>query len=85
MSDIKFSNEEKEILVQKLKSYFQKELDHEIGQFESEFFLDFISGEIGAFYYNKGLNDAQAIINGKIEDISDALYEIERPTSFVRK
>jgi uncharacterized protein (DUF2164 family) len=43
--------------------------------------LDFISSEIGAFYYNKGLSDAQAIVLGKIEDITDAFYEIEKPTN----
>ena len=80
MSEIQFSNEEKEILVRKLKAYFETELDQEIGQFEAQFFLDFISSEIGAFYYNRGLNDAQAIVLSKMEDITDAFYEIEKPT-----
>jgi uncharacterized protein (DUF2164 family) len=81
MSGINFSKEEKEILVQKLKAYFETELDCEIGQFEAQFLLDFISSEIGAFYYNKALSDAQAIVLGKIEDITDAFYEIEKPTN----
>jgi uncharacterized protein (DUF2164 family) len=82
MSDIEFSKEEKEILVQKIKAYFNTELDQDIGQFDCEFFLDFISEQIGAFYYNKGLSDAQTIINGKMADIADAFYEIEKMTSF---
>ncbi len=81
MSEITFSKEEKEILVQKLKAYFETEMDQEVGQFECQFFLDFISQEIGAFYYNKGLSDAQAIVFSKIEDITDAFYEIEKPTN----
>ena len=81
MSEITFSKEEKEILVQKLKAYFETELDQEVGQFECQFLLDFISREIGAFYYNKGLSDAQAIVLSKIEDITDAFYEIEKPTN----
>ncbi len=81
MSEITFSKEEKEILVRKLKAYFETELDQEVGQFECQFLLDFISEEIGAFYYNKGLSDAQAIVLGKIEDITDAFYEIEKPTN----
>ena len=81
MSEITFSKEEKEILVRKLKAYFETELDQEVGQFECQFLLDFISEEIGAFYYNKGLSDAQAIVLGKSEDITDAFYEIEKPTN----
>lgn len=85
MSEIKFSNEEKDILVQKLKTYFNDELDQDVGQFECQFLLDFISSEVGAFYYNKGLRDAQAVILGKIDDITDTLYEIEQPTSFAQR
>ena len=82
MSEITFSKEEKSILVDKLKTYFDKELGQEVGQFDCEFFLDFISSEIGSYYYNKGLSDAQSIVTAKVEDISDAFYEIEKPTSF---
>jgi uncharacterized protein (DUF2164 family) len=85
MSEIKFSKEEKEVLVQKMKGYLADELDVEIGQFECEFFLDFISTEMGGFYYNKGLADAQVIISSKMEDISDALYEVEKPTAFAKR
>ena len=79
MSHIAFSREEKEVLSRKLKDYIAKELDHEIGQFESEFLLDFISEHIGPHYYNKGLSDAGSVIPAKFEDINDALYEIEAP------
>lgn len=82
MSEITFSKEEKSILVDKLKMYFDKELGQEVGQFDCEFFLDFISAEIGSYYYNKGLSDAQSIVTAKMEDISDAFYEIEKPTNF---
>lgn len=82
MAEIKFSKEEKSILVDKLKKYFDEELRQEIGQFDCEFLLDFISAEIGSYYYNRGLSDAQAIVLAKMEDLGDAFYEIEQPTSF---
>jgi uncharacterized protein (DUF2164 family) len=85
MPEIKFSNEDKEVLVQKLKRYFSVEMDQDVGQFDCEFFLDFISKEIGSYYYNKGLSDAQAIIAAKIDDISDALYDSEVPTHSVNQ
>jgi len=49
MSDIEFTSEEKEILVHKIQRYFQK--------FDAEFLLDFFSKEIGAYHYNRGLQD----------------------------
>lgn len=80
MTEINFNDEQKAILCQKLQRYIAEELDHEVGQFEAEFLLDFISREIGGYYYNKGLQDAGSVIAAKFEDINDALYEIEAPT-----
>ncbi|WNC69279.1 DUF2164 domain-containing protein [Thalassotalea nanhaiensis] len=80
MSSIKFSNAQKDGLVVKLQRYFEAELDQELGQFDAEFLLDFFAKEMGAVYYNQGLYDAQAILNDKVTDISDAIYEIEKPT-----
>lgn len=84
MSAITFDKEEKAILVRKLQSYFQEELRQRIGQFDAEFLLDFISGELGAYYYNRGLHDAQAALAAKLEDVQDAIFQLERPTDFKR-
>ena len=81
MSNIKFSNQEKEQLVNKLQKYFERELEQEIGQFDAEFLLDFISRELGSFYYNRGLYDAQNIIGDRVEQISEAIYELEQPVN----
>jgi len=79
MTNIKFSPQEKEQLVIKLQHYFLKELDHELGQFDADFLLDFISNEMGSHFYNRGLYDAQAILTERLDSISDAIYEIEKP------
>ena len=78
MFEIKFSIEEKEALVQKLKNYFIEELKQEIGQFDAEFRLDFISKALGSYYYNQGLYDARAIVESKLASIDDELYAIEK-------
>jgi len=79
MSIIEFSLQEKNIITEKLQKYFHKELDHKLEQFDAEFLLDFISEEMSVYFYNRGLNDAQTILNEKIDIISDAIYEIEKP------
>lgn len=83
MAKIEFSKEEKTELEERLRRYFEEELDHELGGFEAEFLLDFISEHFGAYYYNQGLRDAGALLAKKLEDITDALYEIERPTTLL--
>ncbi|MCO4756805.1 MAG: DUF2164 domain-containing protein [Oceanospirillaceae bacterium] len=84
MSEIKFSAEEKALIVDKLKRYFSVELDQDLGQFDAEFLLDFFSSEMGAYYYNRGLSDARAVMQSKLDQVDDAIYEIEKPTNFAR-
>lgn len=81
MAKIEFDKDEKEAIIKKLQTYFEQELQHEIGQFDSEFLLDFISKELGGYYYNRGLLDAQAFLEKKIETITDGFYELEQPTN----
>ena len=82
MSEIKFNQDEKATLVQKIKLYFSEELDQQIGQFDAEFLIDFISEEMGAYYYNRGVQDAQLALERKVEEITDALYDLEKPVEF---
>ncbi|WP_068545844.1 DUF2164 domain-containing protein [Thalassotalea crassostreae] len=80
MTEITFKKSQKEALISKLQHYFEQELDQEIGQFDAEFLLDFFSNEMGAVFYNQGLYDAQTILQNKVADISDAIFEIEKTT-----
>lgn len=84
MTAMKFSKEEKAIITRKIQLYFIEELRQEIGQFDAEFLLDFFAKEIGSFFYNRGLYDAQAILANKLDDIADAIYQLEQPTEFRR-
>jgi uncharacterized protein (DUF2164 family) len=79
---IEFSKEEKAIIVRKLQIYFNEELKQELGRFDAEFLLDFMGEEIGAYFYNRGLQDAQTILASKLDDLNDAIYQLERPTEF---
>ena len=82
MTDIKFTEEETALIVRKIQLYFTEELKQDIGRFDAEFLLDFFSGEVGPYFYNRGLYDAQAILSSKLDDLSEAIYRLERPTEF---
>ncbi|MBB4595367.1 DUF2164 domain-containing protein [Xanthomonas cannabis] len=84
MTDIKFTDAERAAITRKIQLYFTEELRQEIGRFDAEFLLDFFAGEVGAYFYNRGVYDAQAIIAGKLEDLGEAVYQLERPTDFTK-
>ncbi len=81
---ITFAKQEKEVIVKRIRQYFAEELQQEIGQFDAEFLLQFFADEFGAYFYNRGLLDAMAILAKKTDDITDAIHELEKPTDFRR-
>lgn len=84
MAEIKFSKDEREIIVKKVQRYFEDELEQEVGSFEASFLIDFFAKEIGSYYYNRGLFDARAILEQRLEVITDAIYDLEKPTDYRR-
>ena len=72
-----FTNEQKEEITNKIKAYFERELDSEIGGFEAEFLLEFFAKEIGGYFYNQGLEDAQKTITEQMESLQNKLYSME--------
>lgn len=84
MPDIKFTADEKAVIVRKIQLYFSEELKQQIGRFDAEFLLDFLAQEVGAYFYNRGLYDAQAVLSEKMDDIQDVIFQLEQPTEFKR-
>jgi uncharacterized protein (DUF2164 family) len=46
--------------------------------------LDFFVDEIGAEFYNRGLLDAQAVLAARIDDVQDAISQLERTSRIGR-
>ncbi len=78
MSKIELDKAMKEQLVEKLQKYFSDELEVELGQFDADFLLDFITEQMGSVFYNQGLYDAQTVLNSKIESVQEAILELEK-------
>ncbi|MDV5033641.1 DUF2164 domain-containing protein [Vibrio diabolicus] len=75
---IKLERAQKETLATAIQDYMQDELDVEIGQFDSEFLIDFITEKLGSIYYNKGVEDAKSLVERRMLEVSEELYEIEQ-------
>ena len=78
MSVVEFSKEEKALITQKLQRYVATELGFDMGSFDAEFLLDFVSKELGCYFYNRGLYDAQTVVNARFEDMAEAIDVLEK-------
>ena len=79
MALLSFAKQEKDAIIRKIQEYFSAELEQEIGQFDAGFLLDFFADEIGPHFYNKGIHDAQAILQKRIDEIVEAIDSLEKP------
>ena len=78
MTPIKFSREEIAAITAKLRPYFRDELDVELRDLPAEMLIDFLAREIGPFFYNRALYDAQAVLKQKADDLAEAVAGLER-------
>ncbi|CNG37266.1 DUF2164 domain-containing protein [Yersinia enterocolitica] len=79
MADITFTREQTQRMTDKLQRYLEQEHNIELEDFDAEFLLQFISRELGAHFYNQGINDAIAQVEAKILDLSDSILWLEKP------
>jgi len=78
MKPIQFSREETADITARLRAYFRDELEIDLAALPAEMLLDFLGREIGPFFYNRAVYDAQAVVAKKAEDINEALAGLER-------
>lgn len=78
MKKITFDKAQRAAMVENIQRYFVDELDSEIGALPAEQFIAFLSENIGAFYYNQGLRDAQALFAGTADHFNDGIYGLEQ-------
>ena len=84
MKPIKFSREETKAIVGDIQDYFREELDQSIGAIPAEMLMAFFAEKMGAYFYNRGLYDAQALVRKKIDDVSDEIFSLEQVTGSSR-
>lgn len=66
---IELTKEQKNLALNKIKAYCDENFGTELGNLETELFIDFLSETIGPYYYNQGLADSVSVMRDKLEDL----------------
>jgi len=77
--NIQLRKEEKEELMESIKEFFYEERSEEIGDLAAGNFLEFITKEIGPYFYNQGVQDAKHMVEMKMVSLEEDLLSLERP------
>lgn len=62
-----------------LSRYLKNELDLEVTGFDAEFLADFVTETLGPHFYNQGVADAQALLSKKVDEVVEAIWQLEQP------
>lgn len=84
MKPITFSREETKAIVGEIQDYFRNELDQDIGAIPAEMLMRFFVERMGAYFYNRGVYDAQALIRERMDSLTDDIFGLEQPTKHLR-
>ena len=84
MKPIKFTREETKAIVGEIQDYFREELDQSIGAMPAEMLMGFFAEKMGAYFYNRGIYDAQALVREQVTALSDQIFGLEQPTKHLR-
>lgn len=79
MSGMGFDKADRADMAQRLRRYLKDELEVEIGGMDAEFMLDFVTEKLGPRFYNQGLRDAAVALAKRMDVLTEALEELERP------
>lgn len=77
---ITISDDARTRAVAALRSYFEDNLDEEIGDLKAALLLDFILAELGPSVYNQAIADARAYFEERAGDLAAVCYREEFPS-----
>ena len=84
MPKIELTKDAREAATRAISRYLKSELDLEVTGFDAVFLLDFIIESLGPHFYNQALADAQALLSKKMDEMGEALWQLEQTPPKVR-
>jgi uncharacterized protein (DUF2164 family) len=74
---IKLPKEQREILVENIRSHFEIERGESIGHLAADSLLDFFLKELAPSLYNEALKDCRALVTERMQSLEDDIYALE--------
>ena len=78
MIPINLPKEQKDEIIQRLRTFYEVERSESIGELAAEQIIDFMLKEIGPFVYNKAIADVRQMMDQKAMQIEEELYAMEK-------
>jgi len=74
---VKLTHDQRRKFVHTIGRNFSEELEHEIGEMQAGFLLDYFLKEVAPIAYNQGVSDARRFLEERMEDLPGTCFEHE--------
>ena len=71
---IELHEQRRQLLTDKIQTYFRTEFDDPIGELKAALLIDFFVEQLGPQIYNQAIADAQTFIQDKLIDLENILF-----------
>jgi uncharacterized protein (DUF2164 family) len=79
VSRIELDKQAREAAGKLMLRHLKDEHEVELTPFDALALVDFVTETLGPYFYNQGIQDAQAVVQKSADTIVDALYQLEKP------
>jgi uncharacterized protein (DUF2164 family) len=76
---IELGEERRRDLIAAIRSWYDQQMEEDIGDLKARLILDFFLAALGPQIYNQAVKDAAAFVQDKLIDLEGELYEPEAP------
>ncbi|HAG00482.1 MULTISPECIES: DUF2164 domain-containing protein [Paenibacillus] len=84
MRPIKLAKEQRDLLVEEVRHYFETERGEMIGHLAAEGILDYFAATLGPYIYNQALSDCRQVVNERMITLEEDIYALEKNTNTKR-
>ncbi|WP_019914948.1 DUF2164 domain-containing protein [Paenibacillus sp. HW567] len=77
MKPIKLPKEQRDIITENIRAYFEEERGEEIGHLAADNLLEFFLKELGPAIYNGALSDCRTLVEQRMQSLEEDIYALE--------
>lgn len=78
MKPMKFPKEQRELIIEQIQEYFEKERGESLGHLAADNMLEFFMAQINPYIYNHALEDCRQLVTQRMVSLEEDIYALEQ-------
>ncbi|KKO54725.1 DUF2164 domain-containing protein [Paenibacillus sp. DMB20] len=84
MKPVKLPKEQRDVLIEEIREYFENERGESIGHLAADSMLEFFMARISPYIYNQALDDCRQLVTQRMVSLEEDIYALEQKAKRTR-